>query len=201
MRKAISFAACGIGFRILIAIVIFTSIYNAPVFSGDKDIEIRVPDRWQSFKPILQARHGQSENKMKLDRLELISFMIFLEDLDSAVPELEKLQYLMPRTALELLRAVSSREVDLSEAEAIASFMKAVPNTYGITNIAYFDENTSHIIGRDWSEIDYGGEGMTWQEQQLKYEPYGITSFKTLENIARFLSVESKLPYFYGAYK
>ena len=36
------------------------------------------------------------------------------------------------------------------------------------------------IIGREWHEIDYSGESMTWQKQKIKYAPYGISNFKTL---------------------
>ena len=47
--------------------------------------------------------------------------------------------------------------------------------------------NTSHIIGRNWWEINYSGENMTWQGQKTKYAPYGITDFKSVE-------LEDKVP-------
>ncbi|MEM8562481.1 MAG: hypothetical protein AAGF57_09625, partial [Pseudomonadota bacterium] len=88
----------------------------------------------------------------------------------------------------------------LDEAERMANYLDGVPATYAINNTAYFDENTSHIIGREWHEIDYTGEGMDWQQQKQKYAPYGITHFKSLDNLQRFFPIESTLPYFRPAY-
>ena len=34
------------------------------------------------------------------------------------------------------------------------------------------------------------------EKQQLKYKPYGITNFKTLDNLTKFFPVEAELPYF-----
>lgn len=68
-------------------------------------------------------------------------------------------------------------------------------------NIKAFDNNTSHIIGRKWHEIDYSGENMTWQGQKEKYIPYGITDFRTLENMRKFFAIEGNFPYFNKIYK
>lgn len=77
----------------------------------------------------------------------------------------------------------------------MATYLHTVPEKFSVKNINVFDENTSHIIGREWSEIDYGGEGMTWEKQQKKYKPYDVNNFKSLDNLTKFFPVESELPY------
>jgi hypothetical protein len=104
-------------------------------------------------------------------------------------------------TPSEVLMAVSKRGLDLKEAEKMAEYLVAVVNAFRFSNAAAFDENTSHIIGREWSEIDYSGESMTWQKQQAKYRPYGIENFKSLECLKKFIPVESRLPYFKKIYR
>jgi len=42
---------------------------------------------------------------------------------------------------------------------------------------------------------------MTWQSQKKKYAPYGITNFKSLDNLEKFFPIESKLPYFARIYQ
>jgi hypothetical protein len=99
------------------------------------------------------------------------------------------------------LRAVAFRDVDIKDAEEIAKYLKTMVVNFNFQNIGAFDENTSHIIGRNWHEIDYSGEGMTWEKQKEKYKKHDITNFKTIENIKLFFPVESKLPYFKKIYR
>ncbi|MEM1153418.1 MAG: hypothetical protein AAGI44_04710 [Pseudomonadota bacterium] len=164
-------------------------------------LEIGKLKDWIEFHRILCDRMSQSEDKMKLSKTQAQDFIVFLSALKTSTPELLKLKNTLPKTTLELLRAVASRGLSLKEAERIAKYLETVPATYAINNIAYFDENTSHIIGREWHEIDYSGEGMTWQKQKQKYAPYHITDFKSLDNLERFFPVESTLPYFRQAYE
>jgi hypothetical protein len=56
-------------------------------------------------------------------------------------------------------------------------------------------------MGRQWHEIDYSGEGMTWEKQKAFYAPYGIDHFKSLACLEEFFKVESQLPYFRKIYK
>lgn len=107
----------------------------------------------------------------------------------------------LPKTTLELLMAVQSRMLPLSEAEKMAGYLEEIVGKFNFKNPRAFDENTSHIIGREWHEIDYAGENMTWQKQKLKYQVYNIDNFKTLENLTKFFPVESKLPYFKKIYR
>jgi hypothetical protein len=179
----------------LIGAIILMSCCNAFAAS-----EIQVPAVWNKFAVILQARLEQPQAKMKLTPEQSKNFTVFLNNLQQPTPELLQLQTTLPKTTLELLRSVESRDVQLSEAAKMAAYLQIVPEKYNVKNITAFDENTSHIIGRDWNQIDYGGEGMTWEKQQLKYKPYGITNFKTVENLSKFFPVESELPYFSKVY-
>ncbi|KIJ88837.1 hypothetical protein [Rickettsia asembonensis] len=83
----------------------------------------------------------------------------------------------------------------------MAKYLQELVGFYNFQNVAAFDENTSHIIGRQWHEIDYSGESMTWQGQKAKYARYDITDFKSVDCLKKFFKVESKLPYFTKIYK
>ncbi|MEY4463852.1 MAG: hypothetical protein RLZZ81_823 [Pseudomonadota bacterium] len=83
----------------------------------------------------------------------------------------------------------------------MAKYLQEFIKSYNFQNVAAFENNTSHIIGRQWHEIDYFGEGMTWQGQKAKYAPYGIVGFKSVDCLKKFFQVESKLPYFAKIYK
>lgn len=184
-----------------ISISCIIMLFSNVVAANSSAINIQVPVAWSKFGSILQARYEQPQPKMKLSQAQINSFIIFLAKLKQPTPELLELQTTLPKTTLELMRAIESRGVTLAEAEQMALYLQTVPEKFTIKNVAAFDENTSHIIGREWSEIDYDGESMTWQKQQLKYKSYGITNFKTLENLTKFLPVESKLPYFIKVYR
>lgn len=160
-----------------------------------------LPHQWTPLNKILNARLEQTSPKMKLNESQIHSFVAFLNGFSARdLVRLQKLQKTMPKTTLELLIAMQSRELDKDEAQKMAAYLQQVPHDYHIKNLAAFDENTSHIIGREWHEIDYSGEGMTWEGQKAKYESYGITHFKSLENLKKFFPVESQLAYFKEAY-
>ena len=97
--------------------------------------------------------------------------------------------------------SVQNRGVTFVEAEKMAAYLEKFTLIYHFKYPKKFDENTSHIIGREWREIDYSGENITWQKQRLKYSPYGISNFKTEDNLKKFFSVESKLSYFKKIYQ
>ncbi len=160
-----------------------------------------LPPAWIVFEPILIARLTQESSKMNLEEKQVKSFVYFLSRINVPTPKLEHLKMMLPKTTLELLMAVHSRNLALNEAENMAAYLSKIVEKFKFQNLAAFDENTSHIIGRDWQEIDYSGEGMTWQKQKLHYQPYGIIHFKSCENLKRFFPVESKLPYFNKTYK
>jgi hypothetical protein len=156
---------------------------------------------WQPFKEILIARSTQSNPKMRLKVSEVNHFVVFLNQLHAPLPHITKLQKILPKTTLELLMAVHARNLSIAEAEKMAAYLAVIVEKFQFKFPKAFDENTSHIIGREWHEIDYSGEKMTWQKQQLKYKPYGITDFKSLANLQKFFVVESTLPYFNKTYE
>lgn len=174
-------------------------LWISPVYGTVLDFP--VPTSWSAFQPILVSRLTQTKPKMKLTVQQASSFANFLTTLKDPTPALTKLQLVLPKTTLELLMAVHARGVFLEEAEKIAVYLQNLMEKFQFQNPGPFDENTSHIIGRDWPEIDYTGEGMTWEKQREKYRPHGITSFKTLENVRKFFPVESRLPYFKKIYR
>ncbi len=117
------------------------------------------------------------------------------------ISALEALEKIAPKTTQQLRISIQSRNLPAEEAEKMAAYLVEVIRDFQIQNVGAFDLNTSHIIGREWHEIDYSGEGMTWQAQQKKYKPYGVVHFKSLKCLKSFFPVESKLPYFKKIYK
>lgn len=156
---------------------------------------------WGDLCNILQKRVEQHQPKMKLSEDSAVGLEMFLLTTTSSFDNLKKLKTILPKTTVELLMSVAFRNVKVEDAEAIARYLKNMLIIYDFQNVTAFDENTSHIIGRDWSEIDYSNEAMTSETQEKKYKKYSITNFKTIENIERFFPVESKLPYFKKIYK
>lgn len=166
------------------------------------DEKAELPSEWSSLQHIMSTRVSQSKPKMKLTQQQSNEMMQYLQSLSAdQLPHLQALQKVMPKTTLELLFGMQARGVSKTEAEKIAEVLLQFYQKSHFKNPAPFDENTSHIIGREWHEIDYSGEGMTWQGQKAKYAPYGITNFKTADNVKKFLRVESQLPYFKKIYK
>ncbi len=159
-----------------------------------------ITDNWHSLQPIIDSRVAQTNKKMKLYPQDVEDIKAILSTLDDA-PNLSSMQRVLPKTTLELIRAIAQRNLDFNEAESMAGYMDAIVQKFNFENIQSFDENTSHIIGREWSEIDYSGENMTWQNQKEKYAYHDIQHFKSQEMLKKFFSVESKLPYFKKIYK
>ncbi|MGX6960567.1 MAG: hypothetical protein ACIPMY_05065 [Rickettsia endosymbiont of Pentastiridius leporinus] len=178
-------------------IIIISLLLSKAVLAKDCNL----PNQWQKLCPILEARIEQTAKKMKLQESNAESLEQFLNSTDYNFIYLSELQNFLPKTTLELLIAINERGLDIKEADLIAKYLQELIDSYDFQNIAAFDENTSHIIGRDWREIDYSGEDMTWQGQKAKYAPYGVTDFKSVECLKKFFAVESKLPYFTKIYK
>ncbi len=163
--------------------------------------DFSLPQQWITLKPVLVSRSLQKDLKMKLSQQQVDSFVNFLNNLKMPIPNLINLQNTLPKTTIELLMAIHERGLILEEAEKMADYLHRLANKFQFQNIKAFDENTSHIIGREWQEIDYRGENMTWQKQQQKYLPYGILNFKSLDCLMKFFLVESRLPYFKKIYR
>lgn len=163
--------------------------------------ECHLPTTWQSLCSVLQIRVEQTIPKMKLSETKARNLEIYLQTLHFNFKYLTLLQIQMPKTTVELLMATYDRGLNKNEADKMADYLTQQIHCFKFRNLPAFDNNTSHIIGREWHEIDYAGEGMTWKKQKEKYAPYGITDFKSLNNLKKFLPVESKLPYFNKIYQ
>lgn len=162
---------------------------------------VSLPDQWNPLTPIINARLNQKETKMKLNQHDVDDIEILLCKVSDTVPNLLALQCQLPKTTLELVRAVAQRNVTTNDAESMAEYLQYIVESFKFENIQSFDENTSHIIGREWYEIDYSGENMTWQEQELRYTRYGIQNFKSAAMLKKFFPVESECPYFKKIYR
>ncbi|MFY9589589.1 NUDIX hydrolase [Rickettsia endosymbiont of Halotydeus destructor] len=163
--------------------------------------ECNLPEQWQKLCSILEARVEQTAQKMKLKEASAKNLEHFLNSGNYNFVYLPALQNDLPKTTLELLIAINERALNIKEADLIAKYLQGLIESYNFQNVAAFDENTSHIIGRDWDEIDYSGENMTWQGQKAKYASYNITDFKSVDSLKKFFTIESKLPYFNKIYK
>ena len=183
--------------KIMIISILFNLLFIPYIFAR----ECQLPGQWQGLCCILNARVAQTKPKMKLEEQEASSLENFLKSTKDTFSHLVSLQSLLPKTTLELLRAIHQRGLSNDEAELMAGYLKDITEVFQFQNVGAFDENTSHIIGREWHDIDYSGEGMTWKKQKAFYAPYGIEHFKSRECLEKFYKVESGLPYFRKIYK
>lgn len=147
---------------------------------------------------IIERRMNQEKPKMKLTAGQgRLASAYVTEDLPS-MPRCLELAGVMPKTAIELLRSVHERGVQRKDAEEMAEYLVRMHNSLRMANPAQLDENTSRVIGRNWSEIDYSGENMT-SESQMKYYR-NVPDFKTLPSLRSFFRQESLMPYFRKQY-
>ena len=107
----------------------------------------------------------------------------------------------MPRSTVELARAVGERGVALADADDIAAYLVRVTQALRFERLDRFDENHSHVTGRDWPDIDYTGEGMTWQSQKADWSPKGVVDFKKRAHIHAYFTGAEKLPHWDKVYR
>jgi hypothetical protein len=107
----------------------------------------------------------------------------------------------MPRSAVELARAVRERGVSAAAAEAIATYLVRFTGALRFRRLAVFDDNHSHVIGRDWHQIDYSGEGMTWQGQRDYWAPRGVADFKDVDHIRAYFAAASRMEHWERVYR
>lgn len=181
----------------IIIVITISCFIGEPVMAR----ECQLPKEWQKLCPILQSRVAQTSHKMKLKESEAQSLENYIQRTHFDFLYLSTLQSLMPKTTTELWMATYKRGLDKNEADKMADYLMREVKFYKFKNLPAFDNNTSHIIGREWHEIDYSGENMTWTKQKKKYAPYGISNFKSLACLKKFFPVESKLPYFNKIYQ
>jgi hypothetical protein len=96
---------------------------------------------------------------------------------------------------------VEERGVPEGDAEALAAYLVRATRVLRCQNLAQLDTNHSHVIGRRWQEIDYTGEGTTWQARRDHWARYGVLDFRTAAHVHRYFVAESKLAYFKRIYR
>lgn len=138
---------------------------------------------------------------MKLTDEEAARAALALIDELPAMPHTLELLEVMPKATIELVRSVRERGVSRDEAERMAEYLLQARAALAMDNPSPFDENCSHVVGREWQDIDYRDEGMTWQKQRAIYVPKGVVNFKDVANLRQFFRVESKAPYFQKLYQ
>ena len=156
---------------------------------------------WPGLADILAQRVAQSRRKMKLSEEEAARACVELIEELPTMPDARQLLESMPKATIELVRSVRERGVAKSDAESMAEYLLQARASLAMDNPGPFDENCSHVIGRDWADIDYRDEGMTWQKQQAIYAPMGVAHFKDVANLQRFFRIESQAPYFRKLYR
>jgi hypothetical protein len=148
----------------------------------------------------IARRVAQRARKMKLSMDDALAAAQSLLELADRAP-IRALAAVMPRSTVELARAVHGRGVSVAEAERIASYLGHVADTLAFERLHVFDDNHSHVTGRDWHEIDYSGEGMTWQGQRDYWTPRGVQSFKRAAYIHAYFVGAEKLPHWRRVYR
>jgi cytochrome c peroxidase len=157
-------------------------------------------DKLAAAADVIAARIAQPRPKMKLTSEQGRFAANALKRL-AVSPDIRALHAVMPRSTVELARAVRDRGVTTADADAIARYLVKMVAVLAFAALDKFDENHSHVIGRDWSDIDYTGEGMTWQSQQADWSPKGVTSFKRAAFIDAYFRGAERLPHWAKVYQ
>lgn len=149
----------------------------------------------------LERRVGQKKRKMKLSQADARAIASYIFRYLPEMPNTKKLLDIMPRSTVELIAGVGERGVLKAEAEKIAEFHLKFTKNAGFRNLKQFDENHSHVIGRDWPDIDYSGERMTWQGQKKTWTRQGVEDFKTAASVCKYFRQTRKAGYHKRIYK
>ena len=117
------------------------------------------------------------------------------------MPRSLELKKTLPKTTIELIRAVGERGVSKEDAEGIADYLIKFMDAMKIQNLKSFDESNSHVVGREWEDIDYRGEGMNAASQKRQWAPLGVTNYKKAEYFHNYFKYAKDLPYFGRVYQ
>ncbi|MFH0737396.1 MAG: hypothetical protein V1827_02825 [Candidatus Micrarchaeota archaeon] len=154
---------------------------------------------YRKIAEMIMSRVKQQKKKMKLTHEEgnlAAGYLLKALAKRSPMPKTKALLDHMPKTTIELLRGVNERGVKADEAERMARYLVRFLSSMKIRRQGTFDECISHMIGREWHEVDYSGEGMTWQSQKKLYASEDVTDLKTAKHLYGFLKIERTLNYF-----
>jgi len=150
---------------------------------------------------IIDSRVKQRRPKMKLTKVQATKIAgYFLTDMRE-MPNTKILYQKMPRSTVELLRGVHERGVSKQDAEEISDYLVRFVKSMKFGNLKQLDSNHSHIIGREWEEIDYTGEGANPARRKRVGQSRGIMNFKKAAYIHRYFEVMHKAAYFRRIYR
>ena len=138
---------------------------------------------------------------MKLTRAEAVAVAAALRRRLPRMRAVRALHEVMPRSTVELVRAIEERGLPEEEAEAMAAYLVELARVLRPGNLAQLDANHSHVIGRRWHEIDYSGEGTTWQARRAEWSRHGVGDFRSAAHLHRYFTAEERLPYFRRIYR
>ena len=156
---------------------------------------------WSRHAEIIQSRVNQQKKKRKLTEDQGFQAAIYLlEDLP-AMENTGQLAEQLPKATIELLRGVHERGVEKQDAEEISAYLLKFLESMKLGHPEKFDENLSHCIGRQWHEIDYSGEGMTWQKAKAVFTRKGVIDFRKAEYVQKYFEWESTQGYFRKIYQ
>lgn len=137
--------------------------------------------------------------KMGITKEQAARISLYMQDLKSE--KIKQFSNSLPKASIELVRAINERGVQIEEAEKISEFLLFFLDSLKISYPQKFDENLSHVIGREWKDIDYSGEGMTWQKAKSIFEPMGVIDFRKAEYLEIYFKWECNQTYFKRIYR
>jgi hypothetical protein len=173
---------------------------NKPT-SFSESIDALVSSGHDKMATIIQSLVNQKKKKMKLTEDEGFRAANYLLESLSEMDNTRKLAEQLPKAIIELVMAVHERGVKQKDAEEISAFLLTFLAHLKLLHPAKFDENLSHVIGRQWHEIDYSGEKMTWQKAQASFTPMGVVDFRKAEYVEIYFRWESKKQFFMRIYQ
>lgn len=149
----------------------------------------------------IESRVSQKSRKMKIDEERAVKISAYISSNLPKMPKTHELERTMPRSVVELVVAVEERGVSRGEAEKMADFMLGFTSAMRFGNLAQFDSNLSHVIGREWSQIDYSEENTTWQQRKRQWSAAGVVNFKKAEYLEKYFMKDKEMGYFRRIYK
>jgi hypothetical protein len=153
-------------------------------------------DSFSALNDIIARRVAQSKTKMKLTPDEGRLAEGYLRSDLPLMPTASALAGRMPKTTIEIIRAIHERNVTREDAEGMAAYLNRMLDSMHLSKLDTFDDCCSHVLGRRWDQIDYSGEGQSWQSQERLYSSRGAPDLLTAEHVRKYFAVESRMPYF-----
>lgn len=167
----------------------------APALSAPESASLP-SEAFPALSDIIAQRVAQSRTKMKLTPDEGRLAEEYLRSDLPFMPFASALASKMPKTTIEIVRAMHERGVIREDAEGMAAYLIRMLDSMRLSKVDTFDNCCSHVLGRRWSQIDYSGESLDAARQERSYTSRGVPDLLTAEHVRRYFAVESKMPYF-----